>query len=128
MLGSSWRTEISLPEGHPAYHMWHELSDRRKTFTIEKFDSSEIFQQLQQLSNYLEQPLEKQLKKRLIEHCSGLPWLLKKLCIHIYRQVKKGIKTFSFYSKIERIFFYLKVRFNSPHPSDSLSEELNNLL
>jgi len=92
VLGSSWRTEISLPEDHPAYHMWHELKDRRKTFTIEKFDSSEIFQQLQQLSEYLGEPLEKQLKRRLIEHCSGFPWLLKKLCIHIYRQVKKGIK------------------------------------
>jgi len=92
VLGSSWRTGISLPEDHPAYHMWHELSDRRKTFTIEKFDSSEISQQLQQLSEYLGEHLENQLKRRLIEHCSGFPWLLKKLCIHIFRQVKKGIK------------------------------------
>ena len=36
--------------------------------------------------------MENQLKRRLIEQCSGFPWLLKKLSIHIFRQVKKGIK------------------------------------
>ena len=59
-----WRTGISLPEDHPAYHMWYELSDRRKTFTIEKFDSSEISQQLQQLSGYLDKSFGKSIKEK----------------------------------------------------------------
>lgn len=91
VIGCSWRTGISLPEDHPAYHTWHSLRDRRKEFNIDKFDSSEISQQLQLLGKYLGEPLENQLKRRLKEHCLGYPWLLKKLCIHIYRQVKRGI-------------------------------------
>ena len=60
VLGCSWRTGIQLDlKYYQAYHMWYELSDRRKTFTIEKFDSSEISQQLQQLSGWMERNLWK---------------------------------------------------------------------
>jgi len=90
VIGSSWRTGISFPEDLPAYHMWYELKERRKEFKIEGFDNSEIFQQLKQLSEYLGEPLEKQLKRRLKEQCLGFPWLLKKLCIHIHKQIKMG--------------------------------------
>jgi len=92
VIGCSWRTGIYLPEDHPAYHMWHELTERRKTFIINKFDSGEISQQLQQLSKYSGETLENQLKRRLKEQCFGFPWLLKKLCIHIFRQISKGMK------------------------------------
>lgn len=90
VIGCSWRTGISFPEDLPAYHMWHGLKERRKEFRIEGFDSSEISQQLKLLSKYLGEPLEKQLKRRLEEQCLGFPWLLKKLCIHIYKQIKMG--------------------------------------
>jgi hypothetical protein len=70
--------------------MWHILKEMRKEFRIEGFDNNEIYQQLKQLSEYLGEPLEKQLKRRLKEQCLGLPWLLKKLCVHIYNQIKMG--------------------------------------
>ncbi len=90
VIGCSWRTGINFPEDLPAYHMWHELKERRKEFRIEGFDRSEISQQLKLFSEYIGEPLEKQLKRRLEEQCLGFPWLLKKLCIHIYKQVKMG--------------------------------------
>jgi Holliday junction resolvase-like predicted endonuclease len=90
VIGCSWRTGITFPEDLPAYHMWHELKERRKEFRIEGFDRSEISQQLKLLSAYIGEPLEKQLKRRLEEQCLGFPWLLKKLCIHIYKQIKMG--------------------------------------
>lgn len=32
VLGFAWKTDISLPQQHPAYHLWHELADRRRDF------------------------------------------------------------------------------------------------
>jgi Restriction endonuclease len=29
VLGFSWKTDVSLPQQHPAYHLWHSLADRR---------------------------------------------------------------------------------------------------
>jgi len=73
IIGCSWRTGISFSENHPAYFMWQELRDKRKEFEIRGFESSEIFEQLQMLSNIVGEPLENQLKRRLREQCLGFP-------------------------------------------------------
>lgn len=91
VLGFSWRTGITLMDTNPAYHMWNSLKDLRFEIKLEAFDSSEISHMLKQLEKYINEPLEKQLKVRLKEQCRGYPWLLKKLCIHVYRQMKKGV-------------------------------------
>ena len=32
VLGFSWKTDGSIPTDHPAYHVWHSFSDRRREF------------------------------------------------------------------------------------------------
>ena len=31
ILGFAWKTDVSLPQQHPAYHLWHQLADRRRS-------------------------------------------------------------------------------------------------
>jgi Holliday junction resolvase-like predicted endonuclease len=42
ILGFAWKTDISLPQNHPAYYLWHSLSDRRKSFIVKEFGKSDI--------------------------------------------------------------------------------------
>lgn len=84
-LGFSWKTDGSIPADHPAYHVWHSFSDRRREFELPLFSKSDTSQLLTRLSKELKQPIEPSLRRLLSEHCQGYPWLLKKLCVHVFR-------------------------------------------
>ncbi len=43
------------------------------------------------LEKAIGEKLENPLRRHLIEQCQGLPWLLKKFCVHIYRKLKEGV-------------------------------------
>lgn len=90
IVGFSWRTGISLSDDNPAYQMWHEIADHRLTKTIPRFDSGESSRMISQFERLIDQKLAPPLRKRLIEQSQGMPWLLKKLCIHVYRQISSG--------------------------------------
>ena len=90
VLGFSWRTGITLTDDNPAYHMWHTLSDARHELSIGGFSSAEASELVGQFEKALSQNLLPPLRRRLLEQAQGLPWLLKKLCIHIYRQIEAG--------------------------------------
>jgi Holliday junction resolvase-like predicted endonuclease len=84
VVGFSWRTGITLSDDNPAYHVWHGLKDLRVDVSAE---SSELVGQFErELSKRLLPPL----RRRLLEQGQGLPWLLKKLCIHVYREIRSG--------------------------------------
>lgn len=85
VLGFSWKTDGSIPTDHPAYHIWHSFSDRRREFELPLFSKSDTSQILTRLSKELRQPIEPGLRRLLAEHCQGYPWLLKKLCVHVFR-------------------------------------------
>ncbi|MFZ6694472.1 hypothetical protein ACO0J1_01665 [Stenotrophomonas acidaminiphila] len=85
VLGFSWKTDGTIPTDHPAYHVWHSFSDRRREFELPLFSKSETSQLLSRLSKNLNQPIEVWLRKLLAEHSQGYPWLLKKLCVHVFR-------------------------------------------
>jgi hypothetical protein len=84
VIGFSWKTDGTIPQDHPAYHMWQGLADRRKEFPLAPFNTTEVSSALTLFSKELKQPLNPQLKRILTEHCQGYPWLLKKLLIHVY--------------------------------------------
>jgi len=84
-LGFSWKTDGSIPADHPAYHVWHSFADRRREFELPLFSKSDTSQLLSRLSKELKQPIEHSLRRLLSEHCQGYPWLLKKLCVHVFR-------------------------------------------
>jgi Holliday junction resolvase-like predicted endonuclease len=83
IVAFAWKTDISHPQGHPAYHLWHELKDRRKIFLIREFGTGDIKRVIHRAEEAFGSKLTKAIKSRLIEQCQGLPWLLKKLAVHI---------------------------------------------
>ena len=91
VIGFSWRTRITLSDDNPAYHVWHELSDHRIPINLGEFESGESSQMVGQFEKALGQKMINPLRRRLLEQGRGMPWLLKKLCIHIYHEIKKGV-------------------------------------
>jgi Holliday junction resolvase-like predicted endonuclease len=91
VVGFSWRTGISFSDDNPAYQLWNELRDHRITKNLGTFDSGESSNLITQFEDELGTKLLPPLRRRLLEQGQGLPWFLKKLCIHLYRQVKDGV-------------------------------------
>ncbi len=90
VVGFSWRTGITLSDDNPAYQLWHEIADHRFTKTITSFDAGECSRMIAQFERLMGQNLAPPFRRRLVEQSQGMPWLLKKLCIHVYRQIKGG--------------------------------------
>lgn len=88
LLGFAWKTDVTLPQEHPAYHLWHLLEDRRKKFTITEFGRKDILSLILKAEKETNIKFSKALKDRLIEQCQGLPWLLKKLLVHTVKKIK----------------------------------------
>lgn len=87
VIGFSWRTGISFSDDNPAYQMWNELRDHRLTKSLGIFDSSEASSVVAQFEAALGEKFIPPLRRRILEQGQGLPWLLKKLCIHVYGQI-----------------------------------------
>ncbi|HZH44460.1 MAG TPA: restriction endonuclease [Lysobacter sp.] len=85
VLGFSWKTDGTIPTDHPAYHVWHSFADRRREFELPLFSRQDTSKLLSRLSRELKQPIEVWLRRLLAEHSQGYPWLLKKLCVHVFR-------------------------------------------
>jgi hypothetical protein len=90
-IGFSWKTDGTIPTEHGAYHLWHDLSDRRLEFELTPFADSEVTIALNRFQRELGQPIAPPLRRLLKDHCQGYPWLLKKLCIHVLDLVKTGM-------------------------------------
>lgn len=91
LIGFSWKTDGTIPPEHRAYHLWHGLSDRRLEFELTPFNHAEVSTALNKFARELGQPLAPQIRRLLQDHCQGYPWLLKKLCIHIFDLVRSGM-------------------------------------
>lgn len=85
VLGFSWKTDGTIPTDHPAYYVWHSFADRRREFELSLFSKQDTSKLLNGLSRELKKPIEPWLRRLLAEHSQGYPWLLKKLCIHVFR-------------------------------------------
>jgi len=87
ILGFAWKTDVSLPQQHPAYHLWHQLADRRRSFRVSEFGPGEVAKVISKAERATGNKLSKPLRSRLVEQCQGLPWLLKKLLVHVFQRV-----------------------------------------
>ncbi|MEC1306034.1 nSTAND1 domain-containing NTPase [Lysinibacillus capsici] len=92
VLCFAWKTDGTTPTDHPAYFMWQNLSDRRNEFQLSTFTPAEMNKALSIFSKELGERLNPNLRKYLIDHCQGYPWLLKKLSIHVHSLIKNGIE------------------------------------
>ncbi|MEA2006419.1 MAG: restriction endonuclease [Acidobacteriota bacterium] len=90
ILGFSWKSEINIPIDHEAYHLWQQAKDFAICISMREFNPSEINGVIKQLEKSIRKPIDLNLKRRLIESSQGFPWLIKKLCIHTYRQIQAG--------------------------------------
>jgi len=90
VLGFSWKSEINIPIDHEAYHLWQQAKDFALCISMREFDPSEINGVIKQLEKSIGKPIDLDLKRRLIESSQGFPWLIKKLCIHTYKQIQAG--------------------------------------
>ncbi len=91
IVGFSWKTEILIPSENEAYHYWQQAKEQSISFFVPEFGSKEVKGVIRQLEAST-QKLSQEFKRRIIESSQGLPWLTKKLCIHIYHQLKKGVE------------------------------------
>ncbi len=92
IVGFSWKTDGAVPPEHNAYHLWHSLADRRREFELSLFSAGEVTIAINRFAKELGQPISPQLRRLLLDHCQGYPWLLKKLCIHILEQTRSGLE------------------------------------
>lgn len=91
VLGFAWKTDSTVPQDHPAYHMWHQLSDHRFEVSLKTFSHSDAKQSLNIFETELGEKIRPELRRYLLENSQGYPWLLKKLCIHLYEQMQNGL-------------------------------------
>lgn len=90
IVGFSWKTDFFIQSGDPSYHIWQQAKEQAREFTISEFGEKEIDGVIKQLEGSVGQ-LSKSIKNRIIESSQGLPWLTKKLCIHIFDQIQSGL-------------------------------------
>ncbi len=90
VLGFAWKTDSTVQQNHPAYYMWHRLADHRMEVEFGQFTSSEASNAISIFQKELGDKLIPNLRRQLIENSQGYPWLLKKLCIHVYDTVRSG--------------------------------------
>lgn len=90
IVGFSWKTDFFIQSGDPSYHIWQQAKEQAREFTISEFGEKEIDGIIKQLEGSVGE-LSKSIKNRIIESSQGLPWLTKKLCIHIFDQIQSGL-------------------------------------
>lgn len=90
IVGFSWKTDFFIHSADPSYHIWQQAKEQAREFTIDEFGEKEINGIIKQLEGSVGS-LNKSIKNRIIESSQGLPWLTKKLCIHIYDQIQLGL-------------------------------------
>jgi hypothetical protein len=88
IVGFSWKNEITLSPESGSYKFWEQAKGLGVPFELKTFNNEELNLLIEQLEN---EPkigkLSSSLKSLLIENSQGYPWLIKKLCIHIYHEV-----------------------------------------
>ena len=90
ILGFAWKTDLTIPAEHPAYYMWSNLADRRKEFELTQFKVQEIKSAINVFGKQLGEQVNPILSNYLTKQCQGYPWLLKKLCIHVFKLINEG--------------------------------------
>ncbi|MCI5164566.1 MAG: restriction endonuclease [Candidatus Electrothrix sp. GM3_4] len=89
-LGFAWKTDSTTHSEHPAYFFWHQLSDYRITRKLSPFSDGESGAAISIFEKEINQKLHTDLRHNLIASSQGYPWLLKKLCIHLYEKIENG--------------------------------------
>ena len=91
IVGFSWKSEINIPVDHEAYYLWQQAKTNAIEMRVPEFGAKDIRAVIHQLETEIDTKLPTILKQKVSEISQGFPWLIKKLCIHIFEQVKSGV-------------------------------------
>ncbi len=91
IIGFSWKSDFLIQSDDSSYHIWQQAKEQAKEFTVNEFGEREIDGIIKQFEGSIG-IVPKSIKDRIKESSQGLPWLTKKLCIHIYDQIQSGLK------------------------------------
>jgi len=90
IIGFSWKSDFFIQSDDPSYHIWQQAREQAREFTVQEFGEKEIDGIIKQLEGSIG-ALDKSIKDRIKESSQGLPWLTKKLCIHVFDQIQSGL-------------------------------------
>lgn len=90
-LGFAWKSDSTTHSEHPAYFFWHQLADYRVTRKLAPFSDRESNAVINLFEKEINEKLHHDLRHNLVTSSQGYPWLLKKLCIHLYEKIENGI-------------------------------------
>lgn len=91
-IGFAWKTDSTTHTENPAYFFWHKLSEYRMVRKLGPFSDRESLTVISKFEDVIGQKLNIDLKHNLTVSSQGYPWLLKKLCIHLYDKLEQGAK------------------------------------
>lgn len=91
VVGFSWKSEINIPISHEAYYLWQQSQEYTHKLNIIEFDFFESKEIIKQLEKAINQKLDNEFIRKIADNSQGFPWLVKKLCVHIYNQVLTNV-------------------------------------
>ncbi len=108
ILGFSWKSEtiISADEKNIS-RLLSQSKEHSVSITMNEFTIAESKKFIKQLEGSIESKLDEEFKRRIIDNSQGFPWLVKKLCVHIYKQVQAGVTLDDLFSQdlnVESLF------------------------
>ena len=92
ILGFSWKNEtiISADEKNIS-RLLSQSKEHSVSITMNEFSIKESKKFIKQLEESIEKELDEEFKRRIIDNSQGFPWLVKKLCVHIYKQLETEV-------------------------------------
>lgn len=92
VLGFSWKSETFLPADEKEIsNLLTQSKELSYSITLSEFNISESKKIIKQLETQIDYKLDDEFIRKIIDNSQGFPWLVKKLCIHIYKQYNNGI-------------------------------------
>lgn len=108
VLGFSWKSEtiISADEKNIS-RLLSQSKEHSVSITMSEFNIEESRKIIKQLEGDIGEKLDEEFKRRIIDNSQGFPWLVKKLCVHIYKQLQGGTTLDNLFSQdlnVESLF------------------------
>ncbi|KPL87561.1 restriction endonuclease [Herpetosiphon geysericola] len=99
VLGFAWKNDSTVQQDNSAYFFWQSLADHRREIYLAPFNHTDVSAAITIFEKELGEKIHPDLRRQLIENSQGYPWLLKKLCIHVYDQVRSGVSQIELINK-----------------------------
>lgn len=90
-VGFSWKSEINIPINHEAYYLWQQMSEYANKYSVAEFSTGECLLIVKQLKKAIGKKLTSEFSSKIAQTSQGFPWLVKKLCVHLFRELGRGI-------------------------------------